>query len=46
MLFTREKKTLSPIRIANDVFSRVRKMVRPIKSHRGVWVLRQNSRLF
>ena len=25
-----------PIRIANDVFSRVRKMIRPIRSHRGV----------
>ena len=36
---------IRPIRIANDVFSRVRKMIRPTKSHRGVWVSRQNSRL-
>ena len=36
---------ICPIRIANDVFSRVRKMIRPIRSHRGVWVSRQNSRL-
>ena len=36
---------IRPIRIANDVFSRVRKMIRPIRSHRGVWVSRQNSRL-
>ena len=27
---------IRPIRIANDVFSRVRKMIRPIRSHRGV----------
>jgi len=27
------------------IFSRVRKMIRPIGSHRGVWVSRQNSRL-
>ena len=33
------------IRIANDVFSRVRKMIRPIRGHRSVWVSRQNSRL-
>ena len=31
--------------MANDVFSRVRKMVRPIRSYRGVWVSRQNYRL-
>ena len=37
---------IRPIRIANDVFSRVRKMIRPIRSHRGVWVSRQNSRLY
>ena len=36
---------IRPIRFANDVFSRVRKMIRPIRSHRGVWVSRQNSRL-
>ena len=33
----------SQIRIANDVFSRVRKMVRSIKSHIGVRVSRQNT---
>ena len=36
---------IRPIKIANDVFSRVRKMIRPIRSHRGVRVSRQNSRL-
>ena len=38
IVFTREK---------NDtyVFSRVRKMIRPIRSHRGARVSRQNSRL-
>ena len=36
---------IRPIRIANDVFSRVRKMIRPIRNHRGVFVSRQNSRL-
>ena len=36
---------IRPIRIANDVFSRVRKMIRPIRSHRDVWVSRQNYRL-
>ena len=35
MVFTREK-MIRPIRIANDVFSRVRKMIRPIRSHRGL----------
>ena len=35
MVFTREKND-TPIRIANDVFSHVRKMIRPIRSHRGV----------
>ena len=35
MVFTREK-MIRPIRIANDVFSRVRKMIRPIRGHRGV----------
>ena len=30
MAFTREKNDIRPIRIANDVFSRVRKMIRPI----------------
>ena len=44
MVFTREK-MIRPIRIANDVFSRVRKMIRPIRSYRGVWVSRQNYRL-
>ena len=34
---------IRPIRIANDVFSRVRKTIRPIRSHRGVRVSRQNS---
>ena len=43
MVFTREKNDRS-IRIANDVFSRVTKMIRPIRSHRGVRVSRQNSR--
>ena len=27
------------------MFSHVKKMIRPIRSHRGVWVSRQNSRL-
>ena len=46
MVFTGEKKKMiRPIRIANDVFSRARTMIRPIRSHRGVWVSRQNSRL-
>ena len=44
MVFTGEK-IIRPIRIANDVFSRVRKMIRPIRRHRGVWVSRQNYRL-
>ena len=44
MVFTHEK-MIRPIRIANDVFSRVRKMIHPIRSHRGVWVSRQNCRL-
>ena len=47
MVLTREnwkKKMVRPIKIANDVFSRVRNMVRPIRSHRGV-SLRQNSHL-
>ena len=35
MFFTRKKKK-SLITIANDVFSSVRKIIRPIKSHRGV----------
>ena len=35
MVFTREK-MIRPIRIANDVFSRVRKMISPIRSHRGL----------
>ena len=46
MVFTRKKKMIRSIRMANDVFSPVRKMMRPIRSRRGVWVLRQNSRLF
>ena len=41
--FSLVKKKKSPITIANDVFSSVRKMIRLIKSHRGVWVSRQNS---
>ena len=32
--FTREK-LIRPIKIANDVFSRERKMIRPIRSHKG-----------
>ena len=44
--FSHVKKMMRPIRITNDVFSHVRKMIRPIRSHRGVWVSRQNSRLF
>ena len=36
---------IRPIRVANDVFSRVKKMIRPIRSQRGVRVSRQNSRL-
>ena len=44
MVFTRAK-MIRPIRIANDVFSRVKKMIRIIISHRGVSVSRQNSRL-
>ena len=28
------KKLIRPIRIANDIFSRARKMIRPIRSHR------------
>ena len=43
MVFTREKNDTSNQN--RDVFSRVRKMIRPIKSHRGVWVSRQNSSL-
>ena len=43
--FSHVKNMIRLIRIANDVFSRVRKMIRPIRSHRGVWVSRQNSRL-
>ena len=44
--FSHVKKMIRPIRITNDVFSHVRKMIRPIRSHRGVWVSRQNSRIF
>ena len=33
--FSQVKKMIPPIRIANDVFSPVRKMIRPIISHRG-----------
>ena len=33
--FSHVKKMIPPIRIANDVFSPVRKMIRPIISHRG-----------
>ena len=35
MVFTREK-MIRPIRLANDVLSRVRKMIGPIRSHRGM----------
>ena len=35
MVFTRAK-MIRPIKIANDVFSRGRKTIRPIRSHRGV----------
>ena len=34
--FSHMKKMIRSIRIANDVFSLVRKMIRPIRSHRGV----------
>ena len=34
MFLKREKRKKGPIRIANDVFSRVRRMIRPIRSHR------------
>ena len=40
------QKRIRPIRIAKDVFSGGGKMLRPIRSHRGVWVSRQNFRLF
>ena len=43
--FLHVKTTIHPIRIANDVFSRERKMIRSIKSHRSVRVSRQNFRL-
>ena len=44
--FSQVEKMIRPIRIENDVFSRVKKkMIHPIWSHRGVWVSRQNSRL-
>ena len=33
--FSHVKRMIPPIRIANDVFSRVRKVIRPIRSHRG-----------
>ena len=46
MVFTREKKMIRPITIAKDVFSHVRKIIRLIRSHRGVRVSRQNSLLF
>ena len=36
---------IRPIRNANDDFSQVRKMTRPIKRHGGAWVSRQMSRL-
>ena len=36
MVFTREK---------NDTSNQNREMIRPIRSHRGVWVSHQNSRL-
>ena len=37
------QKMICPIRITNNVFSFMRKMIRPIRSHRGVWVSCQNS---
>ena len=43
--FLHVKTTIHPIRIANNVFSRERKMIRSIKSHRSVRVSRQNFRL-
>ena len=47
MVFTREKSdTFIQNRERCNVFSHMRKMIRPIRSHRGVWVSRQNSRLF
>ena len=36
MVFTYEKKKIRPIRIATMFFSLVRKMICPIRSHRGV----------
>ena len=42
----RSEKVPRPITIANEVFSRVRKMIRPIRSHGGVRASRQNSLLF
>ena len=41
--FSHVKTMIRPVKIANDVFSRVRKMTRPIRSHRGARVSRQNS---
>ena len=46
MFFLHVKTTIHLIRIANDVLSRERKMIRTIKSHRSVRVSRQNLRLF
>ena len=45
MVFTREKSDTSN-KNRERCFSRVRKMIRPIRSHRGVWVPRQNSRFW
>ena len=44
VVYTREKNDTSN-KIANDVFSRVRKILRPIRGQRGMWVSSQNSRL-
>ena len=43
LMFSNREYRIRPIRIANDAFSSVRKIIHPIKSHRGVWVLHQNS---
>ena len=44
MVFTREKNDTSN-QNRERCFFHVRKMIRPIRSHRGVWVSRQNFRL-
>ena len=46
MVFTREKKWDGQSESRKMFFSHVRKMIRPNRIHRGVWVSRQNSLLF